>query len=86
MDVYKCVEIPLALKKGETRTMIIIIFHSFLTCVMRSLLRKPENKRPKLGKADDDSDFRPSFFYRMLNQMQRLKYDRKSHTHVLPVS
>ncbi len=33
------------------------------------------------GKADDNGDFRPSFSYRMLNQMQRLKYDRKSHTH-----
>lgn len=49
---------------------------------MRSLSK--ERKRTQ-GKADDNGDFRPLFSYRMLNQMQRLKYDRKSHTHTPPV-
>jgi hypothetical protein len=31
--MYKCAEIPSALKKGERRTMIIIIFHSFIWLV-----------------------------------------------------
>lgn len=48
-----------------------------MTCVMRALSKE-------WGKADDNGDFRPSYSYRMLNQMQRLKYDRKSHTHILP--
>jgi hypothetical protein len=51
----------------------------YMTCVMRSLSKKERSG----GKADGNGDFRPSFSYRMLNQMQRLKYDRKSHTHVL---